>query len=161
MNNDQLKQDLDEAIDRINDMLAGDDGQAFKEARKFVERVAALSADQPQEQPDNPVATITVEGKNWYMDFLSLPEGTHKLYLRGLTYTVAPVQLAAQRDAVRNAALEEAAQHIEEMNQSAGDASAYDDRAMHEWEQGSMFALQSAAKRIRALQSQPAPEGKQ
>jgi len=31
-----LQSKLDEAIDRINDMLAGDDGQAWKEAEKFV-----------------------------------------------------------------------------------------------------------------------------
>ena len=30
---------LAEAIARINDMLTGDDGQAYKEARKFVDRV--------------------------------------------------------------------------------------------------------------------------
>lgn len=39
---------LAEAVNRINDMLAADDGQAFKEARKFVERVAALEVEQPQ-----------------------------------------------------------------------------------------------------------------
>lgn len=33
---------LNEAIARINDMLQGDDGQAYKEARKFVERVEAM-----------------------------------------------------------------------------------------------------------------------
>lgn len=35
---------LSEAIDRINDMLLGDDGQAFKEAHRFVDKVAAPSA---------------------------------------------------------------------------------------------------------------------
>jgi hypothetical protein len=32
-----LENKLGEAIDRIKDMLMGDDGQAFKEARKFLD----------------------------------------------------------------------------------------------------------------------------
>jgi hypothetical protein len=32
----------------------------------------------------SPVAKITVSGNSWNMDYLSLPEGTHNLYLRGV-----------------------------------------------------------------------------
>lgn len=39
-----LEADKAEAIDRINDMLMGDDGQAFKEARKFVDKHSASIA---------------------------------------------------------------------------------------------------------------------
>ena len=35
---EQLTKERDEAINRINDMLMGDDGQAYKEARKFIAR---------------------------------------------------------------------------------------------------------------------------
>lgn len=37
---------FNEAIDRIRDLLANDDGQAYKEARKFLERVEAAQAQQ-------------------------------------------------------------------------------------------------------------------
>ncbi len=38
----ELRQQLTEAIDRINDMLKGDDGQAWKEAQKFIDRRNAV-----------------------------------------------------------------------------------------------------------------------
>jgi len=37
--NDQLRDRLLEAIDRINDMLKGDDGQAWDEAEKFLDKL--------------------------------------------------------------------------------------------------------------------------
>ena len=37
--NDKLQAQLDKAVDRIKDMLMGDDGQAWKEAEKFIERL--------------------------------------------------------------------------------------------------------------------------
>jgi len=37
--NAALKADVEAAIDRVADMYRGDDGQAYKEARKFLERV--------------------------------------------------------------------------------------------------------------------------
>ena len=33
---ERLTKERNEAINRINDMLMGDDGQAYKEARKFI-----------------------------------------------------------------------------------------------------------------------------
>lgn len=39
--NNAMPSRLDIAIWRLEDMLAGDDGQAFKEAQKFLERVKA------------------------------------------------------------------------------------------------------------------------
>lgn len=40
MNEEQdIKRDLADAVNRINDMLQNDDGQAFKEARKWVEQM--------------------------------------------------------------------------------------------------------------------------
>jgi len=39
-----LQADKAEAIDRINDMLMGDDGQAFKEARKFVDKHSVIAS---------------------------------------------------------------------------------------------------------------------
>lgn len=47
----ELVQLLQEATDRINDMLAGDDGQALKEARKFVDRVTTTRAADPAPCP--------------------------------------------------------------------------------------------------------------
>ena len=38
MTEEQLKKRLSEAENRIYDMLLQDDGQAFKEARKYLER---------------------------------------------------------------------------------------------------------------------------
>jgi hypothetical protein len=59
---------------------------------------------------------------------------------------ISATQLAPKQDEIRNAVLEEAARHIDEMGhpQEAG-------LGMDQWEQGIMVALQSAATRIRAL----------
>lgn len=35
----RARRERDQAIARIKDMLQGDDGQAWKEARKFIERI--------------------------------------------------------------------------------------------------------------------------
>jgi hypothetical protein len=51
----------------------------------------AARASQPVPEGCNQaVAKITVSGNKWYMDYLSLPEGTHKLYLRGIYLSAAP-----------------------------------------------------------------------
>lgn len=48
------------------------------------------------------VAKITVDGNRWHMDYLCLPEGTHKLYLRSLVLAAAPSRDAQQeKDAAR------------------------------------------------------------
>jgi hypothetical protein len=57
---------------------------------------------------------------------------------------------------IRDAALEEAAEAIELMNESAGDAASYDQREMTDWETAQMRALSAVVDRIRALKSQPA-----
>ena len=46
----------------------------------------ALDAEIAQSEPDC-VARIVVFGKDWKLDYLSLPVGVHDLYARSFTYT--------------------------------------------------------------------------
>lgn len=87
---DGLRATLETALARIEDMLADDDGQAFKEARKFLESARSLTASPtaPSTEASEPVATIRYErgtpGKendmpkvvscNW------LPDGVYSVY---------------------------------------------------------------------------------
>lgn len=49
---------LNEALNRIRDLLARDDGQAHKEARKFLERVEASQAQAQQESKDHDLKIV-------------------------------------------------------------------------------------------------------
>ena len=63
---DGLRATLETALARIEDMLADDDGQAFKEARKFLESARPLTAS-PTEQDAKPKFINEEEAINHYL----------------------------------------------------------------------------------------------
>lgn len=81
---DGLRTALETALARIEDMLADDDGQAFKEARKFLPVGRAALAAQPGAVGE-PVASVRVEGgmmrgATRRPGMASLPDGDHELF---------------------------------------------------------------------------------
>lgn len=77
----------------------------------------------------------------------------------GGEYTPGMMPPLVYASAARAAALEEAAEHIDSMNDSAGDRASYDNREMHDGEVERMHALSDAAKAIRALAASDSAEG--
>jgi len=76
-----LRQTLETALARIEDMLSDDDGQAFKEARKFLpvgRGVLAASPTQPRPQPltDEEKRDLVKEcGLDWHRGYMPLFDG--------------------------------------------------------------------------------------
>lgn len=58
----------------------------------YNEAVEKLKAQPLQAEETEPqcVAKITVHGKRWTLDYLSLPIGTHRLYAQQYSYTALP-----------------------------------------------------------------------
>jgi hypothetical protein len=54
---------------------------------------------------------VEVFGKDWRLDYMSLPVGKHKLYTQQYVYTTPPAAQPNERD-IRNAALDEIAAKI-------------------------------------------------
>lgn len=79
--------------------------------------------------------------------------------LSGLIAQARAATVACVKDA-RDAALEEAAEKLDSMNDSAGDAAAYDQREMYQYETDRMHAISDCADKIRALKSSATQEGK-
>lgn len=66
---------LKEAISRINDMLQGDDGKAFKEAQRFVDKVAPILV--PESLQKLHVGDSSFEG--WFSEYQMAHKGTKQI----------------------------------------------------------------------------------
>lgn len=111
----------------------------------------------PTSQPDQQVATQDVS------DYVTCgcgdmypPDSYGAGYIDGAGQCENCDTAQPHTEAIRYAALEEAAEAIERMNDSAGDAASYDHREMTEEELLGMHTLSAAANAIRALKPQAA-----